>query len=231
MDGKDYGGDRMTHSLWLHEKKALDEGFARVAGVDEAGRGPLAGPVVSAAIILPVNFAVSGVTDSKRLTPRKRSVLYDEIYGAALSIGIGIVDPVEIDRINILQASLTAMAIAVENLDPFPDCLFVDGNRLIPPGMFRKKPLLLKQKAIVGGDLQSVSIGAASIVAKVTRDRMMEGYHLDYPEFDFPGHKGYGTKAHLAAIAHFGCCPIHRRSFRGAGKAVFQQKELFAANQ
>jgi len=211
-----------------YEAAAVNAGFARVAGVDEAGRGPLAGPVVAAAAILPLDFSVTGVTDSKRLTPRKRSALYDDIYRAAISIGIGIVDPPEIDRINILQASLTAMAIAVDNLDPFPDCLLIDGNFPIAPGIFSKPPVQLKQQSIVGGDSKSVSIAAASIVAKVTRDRIMAGYHLDYPEFGFPGHKGYATKAHLAAISQFGCCPIHRRSFRKGAADSLRQQALFA---
>ncbi len=219
----------MCQSAWFYEQKAFDKGFAKVAGVDEAGRGPLAGPVVSAAVRLPRDFFVGGVTDSKRLSASKRTRLYDEIYREAISIGIGIVDPVEIDRINILQASLTAMAIAVENLDPSPDYLLIDGNRAISPAIFMKKPVALEQETIVGGDGKSVSVAAASIVAKVTRDRLMEGYHLDYPEFDFSGHKGYGTKAHLAAIAQFGCCPIHRRSFKGTGGVTLKQGELFAA--
>lgn len=225
------GQDEQTDpSAWAYEKKALSEGFARVAGVDEVGRGPLAGPVVAAAVMLPPDFSVLGVTDSKRLTPRKRNALYDEIYDAAQSVGIGIVDPVEIDRINILQASLMAMAIAVENLAPFPDCLLIDGNCRIPCHTFSQDAVRVKQETIVGGDSKSISIAAASIVAKVTRDRIMAAYHLDYPEFNFPGHKGYATKAHLAAIARFGCCSIHRRSFRGANGSPAKQRELFAAN-
>ncbi len=227
MDGRDQDAP-MPQATWLHEEKAFKEGYERVAGVDEVGRGPLAGPVVSAAVILPADFSVCGVTDSKRLTPSRRNSLYDEIYGAALSIGIGIVDPVEIDRINILQASLTAMAIAVENLDPLPDLLLVDGNHAISPAIFMKRPFRLKQKPIVGGDLKSVSIAAASIVAKVTRDRIMAAYHVDYPEFGFPGHKGYATRAHLEAIAMHGCCPIHRRTFRKGGGDGFRQQTLFA---
>ena len=217
----------LAQSMWEYEAMGVSEGFSMIAGVDEAGRGPLAGPVVSAAVILPADFSVAGVTDSKQLTPLKRSLLYEEIYRCALSIGIGIVDPVEIDRINILQASLTAMAMAVENLNPLPDLLLIDGNVLIAPCRFNNCPENLKQKTIVGGDAKSISISAASIVAKVTRDSIMTGYHLDYPEFGFPSHKGYATKAHLAAIAQFGCCPIHRRSFKGAGGEMFKQQNLF----
>jgi ribonuclease HII len=202
----------MAHDQWLFEKKAYDEGFTRPAGVDEAGRGPLAGPVVSAAVILPPGFPVISVADSKQLTPAKRKRLYDQIYDHALSIGIGIVDPIEIDRINILRASLLSMAISVENLFPQPDCLLVDGPYPIP--------FDLPQKPIPKGDALSISIGAASIVAKVTRDNLMDRYHHDYPQFDFIHHKGYPTSAHKAAIQRFGCTPIHRKSFRGVREYI-----------
>jgi ribonuclease HII len=197
----------MGRDLWSFEEKAFQKGFSKIAGIDEAGRGPLAGPVVSAAVILPNSFQVPGVFDSKKLTPKRRSYLYEKIYETAVSIGIGIVDPPEIDRINILQASLTAMAAAVENLAPRPDCLLIDGTFSI----FSSLP----QKAIPKGDALSISIAAASIVAKVTRDRLMERYHEDYPQFGFSKHKGYPTKAHKEAIQRFGCCPIHRKSFKG----------------
>jgi ribonuclease HII len=197
----------MGQDLWIFEKKAIAKGFSKIAGIDEAGRGPLAGPVVSAAVILPVPFQISGITDSKKLSPKKRIRLYHEIYDHAVSIGIGIVDAPEIDRINILQASLLSMVISVENLSPQPDCLLIDGKFSIARN--------LPQEAIPKGDLRSISIAAASIIAKVTRDRLMECYHLYYPEFDFSRHKGYPTKAHKAAIFRYGCCPIHRRSFKG----------------
>jgi len=197
----------MEPDLWSFEKKAFQEGFSRIAGIDEAGRGPLAGPVVSAAVIFPISLQISGVSDSKKLSPRQRDYHDEKIYDLAVSVGIGIVDPLEIDRINILQAALLSMAMAVENLDPQPDCLLVDGPFLISSG--------LPQEAIPKGDSLSVSIAAASIVAKVTRDRLMERYHHDYPQFGFSKHKGYPTKAHKKAIQEFGCCPIHRRSFRG----------------
>ena len=197
----------MKPDLWAFEKKALDKGFFNIAGVDEAGRGPLAGPVVSAAVILPVFSHLPDISDSKRLTPKKRGYLYDKIYDHAVSIGIGIIDAVEIDRINILQASLLSMAIAVENLFPQPECLLIDGTFPVPSH--------LPQKPIPKGDALSISIGAASIVAKVTRDRLMERYHQDYPQFGFFKHKGYPTKGHKAAIRRHGCCPIHRRSFKG----------------
>jgi ribonuclease HII len=197
----------MGPDLWLFEKKAIQKGFSKIAGIDEAGRGPLAGPVVSAAVILPVSFQIPGVTDSKKLTPKKRCYLYEKIYDSAVSVGIGIVDPFEIDRINILQAALTAMAVAVENLAPQPDCLLIDGTFLISS--------TLPQQAIPKGDALSISIGAASIVAKVTRDNLMKRYHQDYPHFGFLKHKGYPTKSHKEAIRKFGCCSIHRKSFRG----------------
>jgi ribonuclease HII len=193
--------------LWFFEKKATVNGFKEIAGIDEAGRGPLAGPVVSAAVILPITFPLSDVVDSKKLSAKKRVQLYEKIYAHAVAVGIGIVDPIEIDRINILQASLLAMAVAVNNLDPQPDCLLIDGMHRISSQ--------LPQNAIVKGDTLSVSIAAASIVAKVTRDRLMESYHEYYPQFGFSQHKGYPTRAHRQAIRKYGHCPIHRRTFRG----------------
>jgi len=197
----------MEPDLWLFEKKAFQKGFSRIAGIDEAGRGPLAGPVVSAAVIIPISLQIPGISDSKKLTPKKRNYLYEKIYDLAVSVGIGIVDPLEIDRINILQAALLSMAMAVENLAPQPDCLLIDGIFSISSA--------LPQEAIPKGDALSVSIAAASIVAKVTRDRLMKRYHQDYPQFGFSKHKGYTTKAHNKAIQQFGCCPIHRKSFKG----------------
>ena len=198
--------------LWYFEKEATRRGCKEIAGIDEAGRGPLAGPVVSAAVILPATFQDSEITDSKKLSPRKRDRLFDKIYDRAIAVGIGIVDPVEIDRINILQASLLAMAMAVENLKPQPDHLLIDGTFTIPSG--------LSQQPIPKGDALSISIAAASIVAKVSRDRMMQSYHHYYPQFEFPKHKGYPTKAHKKAIREFGHCPIHRRSFKGVKEYI-----------
>ena len=193
--------------LWFFEKKATREGYNKIAGIDEAGRGPLAGPVVSAAVILPQVLPIAGVIDSKKLSAKNRSLLYEEIYSQAVSIGIGIVDPAEIDRINILRASLLAMSMAVENLEPQPECLLIDGPFQISTR--------LPQKPIAKGDALSVSIAAASIVANVTRDRLMERYDEYYPHFGFARHKGYPTRAHKAAIRQFGYCPIHRRTFKG----------------
>ena len=193
--------------LWALEKTAWENGHTRIAGIDEAGRGPLAGPVVSASVILPADVSIPGINDSKQLSPPKRIALYQLIYESAVSIGVGIVDAAEIDRINILQASLLSMAMATENLRPQPDCLLIDGRFRIP--------YHLPQRPVPKGDTLSISIAAASIVAKVTRDRMMEQYDLDYPEYGFSRHKGYPTRAHREAIRIHGCCPIHRRSFRG----------------
>ncbi|RJP84765.1 MAG: ribonuclease HII [Desulfobacteraceae bacterium] len=197
----------MTDDVWAFEKQARKNGFFAVAGIDEAGRGPLAGPVVSAAVILPENFPVAGINDSKKLSPGKREKLYDDIYRHAVAVGVGIVDSAEIDRINILQASLTAMAIAARNLSPAPDYLLIDGQFSIPANF--------PQKPVIKGDSLSISIAAASIIAKVTRDRMMAVYAKEYPEFDFSTHKGYPTKAHKQAICKYGCSPIHRLTFKG----------------
>ena len=193
--------------LRRYEILAGEKGFSRIAGIDEAGRGPLAGPVVSAAVILPVSFSDSEISDSKKLTPKKRERLYETIYTHALSVGIGIVDAAEIDRINILQASLLSMSIAVKNLLPQPDYLLIDGTFRIMSS--------LPQETVIHGDALSLSVAAASIVAKVSRDRLMERYDEEYPQFGFSGHKGYPTRAHREAIQKFGVCPIHRRSFRG----------------
>jgi ribonuclease HII len=193
--------------LWFFEHRAAQAGRRRIAGVDEAGRGPLAGPVVAAAVILPSAFHDPHITDSKKLSPARRERLYDVIYRHALSVGIGIVDAGEIDRINILQASLHAMTMAVQNLAPRPDHLLIDGTLPLR--------LELPQEPIPRGDALSISIGAASIIAKVTRDRLMDLYHVYYPCFGFIRHKGYPTRDHRAAIRAFGCSPIHRRTFRG----------------
>ena len=193
--------------LWAFEKKVIGKGFSVIAGIDEAGRGPLAGPVVAAAVILDRSFRVSKMADSKQLTPKRRNEVYDIIYRKAVSVGIGIIDPCEIDRINIFQAALAAMAVAVKNLNPRPLYLLIDG----------KFPIYcdLPQEAIVKGDTLSISIAAASVVAKVTRDRLMEQYHDLYPQYGFDCHKGYATAAHRRAIRDFGPCPIHRYTFRG----------------
>lgn len=211
--------------MWSFETNARQNGFSSVAGVDEAGRGPLAGPVVSAAVVLQAGSSdgpstaayLSEVNDSKKLTPRKRECLYGSILRHAAGVGVGIVDAAEIDRINILQAALCSMVLAVKNLAMKPgllppDYLLVDGNFPIP--------MDLPQEAVVKGDARSISIAAASIIAKVTRDRLMEGYHRQYPQYGFSGHKGYPTKAHRLAIAAHGPSPIHRKTFKGVREHV-----------
>jgi ribonuclease HII len=157
--------------------------------------------------MLPFSFPVAGVTDSKKLTPKNRQTLYHQIYEHADAVGIGIVDSCEIDRTNILKASLLSMVMAVENLSPFPEHVLIDGIFCLP--------LCLSQEAIPKGDAVSISIGAASIIAKVTRDSLMERYHDDYPVFGFAIHKGYPTPFHKEAIRRYGCTPIHRKSFKG----------------
>ena len=202
------------------EKDARKQGYSRIAGIDEAGRGPLAGPVVAAATILPQGFYLPHLDDSKRLSPRKREELFDAIYEQAVAIGIGIVDPAEIDRINILQAALLSMHIAVDNLRPAPDYLLVDGTfRIRTP---------LPQQAIKHGDRRSASIAAASIIAKVTRDRLMKHYDEDFPEYCFGKNKGYGTEEHRSAIRTFGYCSIHRKTFRGVREHVQYARNLTA---
>jgi ribonuclease HII len=198
--------------LWYFEKEATRQGCRNIAGIDEAGRGPLAGPVVSAAVILPPAFDDAEIADSKKLSPQKRERLYDIIYARATAVGIGIVDAPEIDRINILQASLLSMAMAANNLDPCPDFLLIDGIFDIASE--------LPQKPVPKGDALSISIAAASIIAKVSRDRLMQTYHHYYPQFDFPRHKGYPTKAHKEAIRKFGCSPVHRRTFKGVREHI-----------
>lgn len=190
-----------------YEKEAMSEGYTRVAGVDEAGRGPLAGPVVAAAVILPENARFDGLTDSKKLTEKKREELYTLIHENAVSVSSCVIDADIIDSINILQASLMAMRKAVDGLDPPPDCILVDGNRAIDWAG--------PQKTIVKGDSLSLSISAASVVAKVERDRLMTEYARVYPAYGFERHKGYAAKDHRRAIEESGPCPIHRKTFRG----------------
>jgi len=189
------------------EKRAMLSGYKMIAGVDEAGRGPLAGPVVSAAVILPENFDVPGINDSKKLSEKKREMLFPMIQKHAIAFGIGLADHEEIDQINILQASLLSMKRAVEALGVAPDYLLIDGKFIID--------CTIDQRSVIKGDTLSLSIAAASILAKVTRDRIMADCDLQYPEYGFHRHKGYPTKAHKEAILTHGPCPIHRKSFKG----------------
>lgn len=181
--------------------------YQHICGVDEVGRGPLAGPVVAAAVILPKDCDILYINDSKKLSEKKREVLYDEILEKAAAVGVGVVGPERIDEINILQATYEAMREAVSKLSVQPDLMLNDA--VIIPG------LDMKQISIIKGDAKSASIGAASIIAKVTRDRMMVEYDHIFPEYGFASNKGYGTAAHIAALKELGPTPIHRRSFIG----------------
>ena len=177
-----------------------------ICGVDEAGRGPLAGPVVAAAVILPKDVTIAYLNDSKQLSARRRELLYDEIMEKAVSVGVGMASPARIDEINILQATYEAMREAIDKLSVRPDVLLNDA--VIIPGIDD-----IPQEKIIKGDAKSLSIAAASVIAKVTRDRMMMAYHQLYPEYGFDKHKGYGTAEHITALQNVGPSPIHRRSF------------------
>jgi len=194
------------------ELLAYSMGAKTVAGIDETGRGPLAGPVIAAAVILPPGYKNTEIRDSKKLTEAKRQLLYDLIYEEALAVGVGTVEAVVIDRINILQATFVAMREAISDLALQPDFLLVDGNQPIP--------VSIPQKTIVGGDDLSLSIAAASIIAKVSRDRLMEMYHRQFPRYNFLKNKGYGTQQHLSVLREYGPCKIHRQSFRWDKKDV-----------
>lgn len=189
-----------------YERACRQKGYVKVAGVDEAGRGALAGPVVAAAVILPVDCEIEGLTDSKQLTVNQREMLVHEIRNVSVSIGTGLVDNLEIERINILQASLLAMKIAVEHLTSKPDYLLIDGNQLPETGIL--------SEAIPKGDSLSLSIAAASVIAKTTRDSLMVAYDETYPKYGFKQHKGYPTVQHREAIAQFGVTAIHRKTFK-----------------
>ena len=192
--------------LWSFEQRAWDEGFTHVCGVDEAGRGPLAGPICAAAVILPPNAEIDGLNDSKKLTAKRREALYDVILSQAVAYGIAMVDEKTIDEINIVQATFLAMRQAVDQLSVTPELALVDGNREPDFGS-------IPVKTIIKGDSLSANIAAASILAKVTRDRFMMEQDQIYPQYGFAVHKGYGTQAHYAALRTYGACPIHRKSF------------------
>ena len=183
-------------------------GFARVAGVDEVGRGSLAGPVVVAAVVLDPTRGIAGLRDSKLLTSAARDRLFDQIVTHAAAWTLAVADPREVDRLNVHRASLRAMQQAVTQLVPLPDFVLVDGFRI--PGLF------IPQRHVVKGDRKCAAIAAASILAKVTRDRQMQALHVEDPRYGFDRHKGYATRAHLAAVARFGYSAVHRRSFRPA---------------
>ena len=190
-------------SLSVYEREYAE--FAPIAGIDEAGRGPLAGPVAAAAVILDPSQEILYINDSKKLSEARREMLYDEIMQKALSVCVGLASAARIDEINILQATYEAMRKAVAQLSPVPGLLLVDAVTI--PGVD------IRQIPIIKGDAKSISIGAASIIAKVTRDRILKEMDRAYPQYGFAQHKGYGTAAHIAAIREFGPCPEHRRSF------------------
>ena len=194
-----------TINMWEIEDACTAQGYSMICGVDEAGRGPLAGPVCAAAVILPPHLEIPGLTDSKKLTDKKRRELYPVIKEQALAYGIGFASEQEIDEINILQATFLAMQRALDQLELRPDLALIDGNR--------QKDFGLLAKTVVKGDSLSANIAAASVLAKVTRDDIMVEMAKTYPQYGFEVHKGYGTKAHYAALREYGHCPIHRLSF------------------
>jgi ribonuclease HII len=196
-----------TQPMDYFEKMYYRRGYHSIAGVDEVGRGPLAGPVVAAAVILPKGGVSQKLFDSKAISARKRESLSKSILSEALGVGIGVVGQEEIDCLNILQATLKAMILAVKNLPVSPDFILIDGSQGFK--------LPIPQKPIRKGDQLCNSIAAASIIAKVTRDRMMLECHQRYPQYNFARHKGYGTKEHREAIEKFGICDLHRKTFRG----------------
>lgn len=187
------------------EKELISEGYGVVCGIDEAGRGPLAGPVCAAAVILPTDMEIDGLNDSKKLTEKKREALFDVVKEKALAYSIVMVDEKVIDEINILQATLLAMRNAVAGLEIKPDAALIDGNQ--------KPGLGIEERTVVKGDAKSMSIAAASILAKVSRDRFMLELDEKYPQYQFAKHKGYGTKLHYECIEQFGISPVHRLTF------------------
>ena len=189
-----------------HENELIEKGFKTICGIDEAGRGPLAGPVVVASVIMPANSMIEGVNDSKKISEKKREKIYDQILEEAVSYGIAIIGQDEIDEINILNATKKGLTVSLQELTEKPDLIVVDAlNGIDTMG--------IPYESIIKGDAKCYSIAAASILAKVTRDRIMREWDKIYPEYGFEKHKGYGTAAHIAAIKEHGLCPIHRRSF------------------
>jgi ribonuclease HII len=195
-----------AREMSVFERVARGRGCRLIAGIDEAGRGPLAGPVIAAAVILPPDYEYPGIDDSKKLSSRQREKLYEVIERDAVAIGIGVVEAPVIDAVNILQATLAAMKEAVLSLSLPPDYLLIDGlNRI---------SVAIPQETIVRGDGRSISVASASIIAKVSRDRIMEMYHRQFPHYNFLRNKGYGTREHREAILKYGRCKLHRNSFR-----------------
>ncbi|MDR1568285.1 MAG: ribonuclease HII [Streptococcaceae bacterium] len=190
--------------MFSYERSIYARGFRLIAGIDEVGRGPLAGPVVAAAVILPQNSQITGLNDSKQIPKKRHRELYEAIKHEAVAMGIGIIPPSVIDKINIYEATKLAMLEAIEQLSVHPDYLLIDAMKLT---------LDLPQLSLVKGDAKSASIAAASVIAKVTRDELMNQYAQEYPEYQFEKNAGYGTKAHLETIEKYGILPIHRQSF------------------
>lgn len=199
----------MTMDLWTYEREAWADGAGVVCGVDEAGAGPLAGPVYAAAVILPREIQLPGLNDSKKLTEKKREALYELITAQAEDWSVAAVSAAEIDEIDILNARMKAMQLAIHGLRRPPDLALIDGNR----DHGKTAAILLEHQTVVKGDSLSASIAAASILAKVSRDRYMEQMAERYPEYEFERHKGYGTKRHYELLRRYGPCPIHRRTF------------------
>ncbi|MBR2404770.1 MAG: ribonuclease HII [Clostridia bacterium] len=202
----------MNNDIFAYETECRAMGYRLIAGVDEAGRGPLAGAVYAAAVIFDEGVYIDGVNDSKKLTAKKRDALYDEIIAKARAYSICAIDEKTIDEINILEATYRAFQGAIDGLNPAPDYCLIDGNR--------SKGITVPHQTVVKGDSLSFSIAAASILAKVARDRYIIEADKLYPQYGFAIHKGYGTKAHLEAIAKFGPCPIHRLTFKGVREHV-----------
>lgn len=188
------------------ENELQNKGINNICGIDEAGRGPLAGPVVVASVIMPKDSMIEGVNDSKKVSEKKREIIYEQIIEEAISYGVGIIGQEEIDELNILNATKKALTMSLQELTVKPDLILVDALEKIDT-------LQIPYQSIIKGDAKAYSIAAASIVAKVTRDRIMRQWDEVYPQYGFIGHKGYGTKAHIEAIKEYGICPIHRRSF------------------
>lgn len=203
MDQKEK--QRLNNMLEI-ENNLKQEGYNLICGIDEAGRGPLCGPVVAAAVILKENALIEGANDSKKLSEKKREELYDKIIQNSISVGVGIVDVDVIEEVNILNATKIAMSEAVKKLTVKPDYVLIDGNQMV-------SQILIPQQTIVKGDSNSLSIACASIIAKVTRDRLLISYDEKYPMYGFKQHKGYGTKMHIEAIKKYGITDIHRTSF------------------
>jgi len=196
-------------NMWKSERNCFERGFSFVCGVDEAGAGPLAGPVCAAAVILPPNLYLEGLNDSKQVSEKKREVLFEQIINCAVTWSVSLVEAWEIDELDILNARIKAMQMAIDGLNPAAEFALIDGNR----DHGSRCEIKTAHKLLVKGDSRSASIAAASILAKVSRDRKMEELEKVYPGYGFAKHKGYGTKAHYEALDRIGPCPVHRESF------------------